>query len=79
METSEKIIVTDDTKEACAIETMRFMLQDYAEEKGISFEEALLSFTTSTTYAALFDFDTAVWMEGPAYLRAQFEKTMIQA
>lgn len=69
--------VTNETKQACSIETMRYMLQNYAQDKGIPFEDALLTFTTSSTYQVLFDFETEVWKEGPDYLRSLFEKALI--
>lgn len=64
------------TKEACAIETMRYMLQNYARDKQISFEDALLTFSSSSTYQVLFDFDTEVWKEGPDYLRSLFDHAL---
>ena len=77
METYDNAAVSTETKEACAVETMRYMLQNYAQDKGIPFEEALLTFTTSSTYQVLFDFETEVWKEGPDYLRSLFEKALI--
>ena len=77
METFANTVVSDETKEACAIETMRYMLQNYSQDKGIPFQEALLTFTTSSTYQVLFDFETEVWKEGPDYLRSLFEKALI--
>ena len=77
METYDNTAVSTETKEACAIETMRYMLQNYAQDKGIPFKDALLTFTTSSTYQVLFDFDTQVWKEGPDYLRSLFEKALI--
>ena len=67
-------IVTDEMKEACAIEAMRSMLQRYSQDNNMTFEDALLAFANSTTYQALFDFETAVWKEGSDYLRCLFEK-----
>ncbi len=63
-----------DPNEDCAIMTMRCMLQEYAQEKDISFLQALTTFAASTTYAVLFDCSTAVWKEGPDYLRCLFEE-----
>ena len=77
METYDNTVVSTETKEACAVETMRYMLQNYAQDKGIPFEDALLAFTISTTYQVLFDFETEVWKEGPDYLRSLFEKALI--
>ena len=77
METYDNTSVSTETKEACAVETMRYMLQNYAQDKGIPFEDALLTFTTSSTYQVLFDFDTQVWKEGPDDLRSLFEKALV--
>lgn len=77
METFDNTSVSTETKEACAIETMRYMLQNYSQDKGMPFEDALLLFTTSSTYQVLFDFDTQVWKEGPDYLRSLFERALI--
>ncbi len=77
METSNNLI-SDETKEACAIETMRYMLQEYSQEKNITFEQAVYEFSASSTYQVLFDFNTAVWREGPDYLRVLFEQSMLQ-
>lgn len=63
-------------KEACAVETMRFMLQDYATDNSIPFLDALTLFVDSTTYQILFDFETEVWKEGPDYLRQLFERNI---
>ena len=71
--------VSAQTKEACAIETMRYMLQNFAQDKQISFEDALLTFSASSTYQVLFDFETEVWKEGPDYLRSLFDRALIQS
>lgn len=78
METLNTFSVPDETKEACAVETMRFMLEKYSLDTGLTFEDALVKFSTSSTYKVLFDFETAVWKEGPDYLRSLFEKSLIQ-
>ncbi len=61
-------IVSDEVKEACAILTMRDMVQYLADREHISYENAMFCFTDSPVYEALFEFDTAVWKEGPVYL-----------
>ena len=65
--------VTSQQKEATAITVMRCMLLAYAEDRRISFEQALLEFAKSETYEALFDYETDIWKEGPAYLREFYE------
>ncbi len=74
MAMSSNSMVSNETKEACAVETMRYMLQEYAQEKNIPFEQAFFAFSSSSTYQVLFDFETAVWKEGPDYLRTLFDQ-----
>ena len=66
--------VTVEAKEATAITVMRCMLTAYAEEKRIPFEQAMLDFSQSRAYEALFDFATNIWKEGPEYLRGLYEE-----
>lgn len=78
MEMSDRNEVSNATKESCAVETMRYMLQQYCTDKAVPFEDALFMFSTSSTYQVLFDFETGVWREGPDYLRSLFEKSLPQ-
>jgi len=66
--------VSDKRKNACAVNLMRSMLVKYAQKHNIPFEDAMLQFTESATYETLFDFDTAVWKEGPDYLLDAYEE-----
>lgn len=68
--------VSAEMKEATAITVLRCMLISYAEEKKLPFESALLSFSQSLTYEALFDFETEIWKEGPDYLRGLYEEEL---
>ncbi|WP_165248630.1 hypothetical protein [Adlercreutzia sp. ZJ141] len=61
--------LTESQMEACAIMVMRMMLEDFSNDKGYSFPEALVGFAGSNTYQMLFDYDTRLWAEGPDYLR----------
>ena len=45
----------------------------YSIKYGISFENAMIQFAESSTYGMLFDFDTAIWKEGPDYLLELYE------
>lgn len=74
--TNKNFEISTETKEACAIETMHYMLQRYASENDLTFEEAMLKFASSSTYEVLFDFETAVWKEGPDYLLCLFERAL---
>lgn len=68
--------VSAEMKEATAITVLRCMLISYAEEKKLPFELALLNFSQSLTYEALFDFETEIWKEGPDYLRGLYEEEL---
>ena len=74
MEISNNIAVTSERKEATAIAVMRCMLLAYAEEHQLPFDEVMLAFTQSRTYEDLFDYNTEIWKEGPAYLRSLYEE-----
>ncbi len=63
-------LVTIQQKEYAALTTMRLMLNDYAAQQGVSFDEAIGRFASSAAYDALFDYETGLWREGPDYLRA---------
>ena len=67
METSDYNF-TDSQKESCAVSIMRDTLGALSLRDGISYEEALLRFTSSKVYAALFDYDTGIWRESPDYI-----------
>lgn len=70
----EMSTVPDTLKEFCAASTMRDMLFKLAKKDNITYEQALLKFTVSPIYEALFDFETAVWKEGPDYLMSLYER-----
>ena len=60
--------VTESQKEFCSVLVMREAVESLALRENIPYEEALLRFTGSNAYEALFDFDTEIWKEGPDYL-----------
>lgn len=68
--------VPEKRKNACAVNLMRNMLIKYSMKYGISFENAMIQFAESSTYGMLFDFDTAIWKEGPDYLLELYEDEM---
>lgn len=59
---------TNSQIESCAVELMRDTIAALALRDGISYEDALLRFTSSRVYGALFDYSTGVWKEGTDYL-----------
>ena len=68
--------LNDTQKEALALTTMRLMLQQYSEKHSLNFEDAFYLFSNSAAYTTLFDYDTELWKEGPAYLMAIFEEAL---
>ncbi len=67
METSNYNL-TDAQKESCAVNTMRDAVRKLSLRDGIPYEEALLRFTSSRVYDALFDYGTGIWREGTDYI-----------
>ena len=65
-------------KNGCAIALMKRMLIKYSQNHNTTFEEAMMKFTDSPAYNALFDFDTEIWKEGPDYLMQLFEESSSQ-
>ena len=51
-------LVTDAQREACAVEVMRAILEDWCDDAGASFDETLDVFASSRTYELLFDFSS---------------------
>lgn len=51
---------TDSQKESCAVTAMRDAIEALSVREGISYENALLRFTSSRVYNALFDFGTEI-------------------
>ena len=66
--------MTTDQKETCAVIPMRDAVALLAQEKQISYEDALLLFADSRIYDALFDYDTGIWKESPEYLLDLYNK-----
>lgn len=60
--------LTDAEKENCAVNTMRDAVRKLSLREGIPYEEALLRFTSSRVYDALFDYGTGIWREGTDYI-----------
>lgn len=72
METSN-CNLTDSQKESCAVLAMRNAVEALSLRENISYEDALLHFTTSRVYDALFDFDTGIWKESSDYLLSLYD------
>ena len=68
--------ISDKRKNGCAVNLTRSMLVKYAQKHEVPFEDAMLRFAESSTYEALFDFDTAIWKEGPDYLLGIYEEEL---
>lgn len=67
--------LSDKQRETCAVLNMRNTVAKIANQQDITYEEALLRFTDSPVYDALFDFETGVWRESPEYLLALWNDT----
>lgn len=57
--------VTDEQREACAVVVMRTMLEDWCDDTGIPFDDALDAIASSRTYELLFDFSSRQWGRRP--------------
>lgn len=64
---------TDSQKESCAVDLMRETVEELSLRDGISYEDALLHFTSSKIYDALFDYDTGIWREGADYIISLYD------
>lgn len=61
-------VISNKQKNAAAIMLMQRVLEIYSEKEAISLDEALMRFSNTPIYNALFDFETGLWMEGPDYI-----------
>lgn len=64
---------SESQKESCAVTAMRDAVASLSTREGISYEEALLRFTSSRVYNALFDFSTEIWKESSDYLLSLYD------
>ncbi len=67
-------LVTDAQREACAVEVMRTMLEDWCDDTGASCAAAFDACASTRTYELLFDFSSRQWAEGPDNLRFVWER-----
>lgn len=66
--------VSEHDKMICAALVMDSMVKDIAEADGRKYGEVLKDFVQSLAYSCLFDFETGVWREGPAYLESLYRQ-----
>lgn len=59
----------------CADMILVDAIEDMADEEGITRAEARDAILNSDAYEDLYNFDTRLWMEGPDYFRAYYQKT----
>lgn len=64
---------TDSQKESCAVTAMRDAVISLSAREGIPYEEALLRFTNSRVYNALFDYGTEIWKERSDYILSLYD------
>ena len=70
--------ISDRVKEASALASMQRMLEKYSEKYNIPFDKAMEKYASSESYSALFNYETALWREGPDYLLQWFEQETIK-
>lgn len=64
---------TDAQKESCAVTAMRDAVISLSARECIPYEEALLRFTNSRVYYALFDYSTEIWKESSDYILSLYD------
>ena len=64
---------TDSQKESCAGTAMLEAFISLSAREDIPYEEALLRFTSSRVYNALFDYSTEIWKESSDYLLSLYD------
>ena len=52
------------------------MVKGIAETEGRKYGDVLKDFVQSCAYNCLFDFETGVWREGPAYLESLYRQEL---
>lgn len=68
---NDKII---EQKMFCADLILTDAIMDMADEEGIILQEARNKIINSNAYAALYDFETGLWENGPDYFRDFFQR-----
>ena len=61
-------------KRFCADLILTDAIMDMADEEGIILQEARNKIINSNAYAALYDFETGLWENGPDYFRDFFQR-----
>ena len=64
---------TDSQKEGCAVTAMRDAVFALSARECVPYEEALLRFTNSRVYSALFDYSTEIWKESSDYILSLYD------
>lgn len=64
---------TDSQKESCAVTAMRDAVLALSARECVPYEEALLRFTSSRVYNALFDYSTEIWKESSDYILSLYD------
>lgn len=57
----------DDTMKACADLVLADAIEDLARENNQSKNDVRKAIMTSKAYESLYDFETGLWQDGPAY------------
>ena len=64
----------DDTMKACADLVLADAIEDLARDTNRPKEEIRKALMTSKAYESLYDFESGLWHEGPAYFIAFYKK-----
>ena len=68
--------IDEKLKEASALASMQKMIEKYAANNSLCFDEVMKKYVASESYSALFDFSTGLWREGPDYLLEWYESEL---
>jgi len=66
--------ISNKQKNAAAVMLMQRVLEIYSEKQSISIDDALIKFSSTPIYNALFDYETGLWKEGPDYILDLFQR-----
>lgn len=69
-----KSTVSKKMKSFVATNTMKTMISGAAKGNQSKFNSEFFKFAKSKAFDCLFDFDTAVWKEGPTYLNCIYKE-----
>ena len=66
--------MTSDVMNLCADMVLADAIEDFAEKKQITKQEARERIIRSKAYSSLYDFETGLWKDGPDYFISFYEE-----